>query len=225
MLVKKNLVISICKKFLVLFLLAVLIILSTRNSTNAFYELGDSSLCVDVTLADEFNTLYSVRTTELEVSDGSQFTQYYDDFDFDDVYGGEYDLDTLYSQGYTTMVVEITMDIKEVNDGYQHIYFYNGTSSNAVLLRSIKFEHFPGSNNTTYKTYTFYVEIDLASVTDNVFYVRYSASGWFTDYWKNKNVKIQVGWSTETVKASVGYGLAWGDEAHTYYTITPWPSV
>jgi hypothetical protein len=199
--------------------------LGTNLHADAFYELGSSSLCVNITLADDFDTLYSVRTTELEVTDDSQFTQYYDDINFDYIYDGDYDLDALYAQGYRTMVIEITMDIREVNDGYQHIFIYNGTYSNSVLLRSIKFEHYPGTNNTTYKTYTFYIEIDLASVTDNVFYIRYGASGLFSDTWRNKNAKVQVGWSTETIKASLAYSLEWADETHTSYTITPWPSV
>lgn len=214
---------SFSKRFLVLFLVGICVLFGYTKSTFAFYELGseNSSLCVDITKADDFYTLYSVRTTELTVTDSSQFSQTYDGVNFNSIYGGDYDLDTLYSQGYRTMVVEITMDIKEDKDGYQHIYFYDDTSTTS-LLRSIKFEHFPGSKNTIYKTYTFYVEIDMASVTDNDFFIRYSASGMFSDNWKNKNVKIQVGWSEETVKAAQAYSLV---SVVGGYIATQWPNV
>lgn len=129
-------------------------------------------------------------------------------------------LETLKKYGYNKIEITITMDVKEVYDGYQHCCLYSDSyvgvdKSNKSLmgiiykymlgqqeqvddpyfLASNKFEHGAGECNTNWETYnmTFVVDINdlLAS---NTIYVRYSASGMLTGFgintWQNKNIQF-----------------------------------
>lgn len=88
-----------------------LLTLSLCNNVFAFKEIGDYG--VDITYAlDSFDT-YKVRTSSNIVTDDSRFSQKYDTIDFKDVYDGKYNIDTLKTEGYYTMAVEITLDVKK----------------------------------------------------------------------------------------------------------------
>ena len=47
----------------------------------------------------------------------------------------------------------------EKNDGYQYVFLYDGTSESSTLLYEQEFEHVPGSQSSTVKTYSFYTII------------------------------------------------------------------
>lgn len=205
-------------------MISLLTVFVSATNVFAFRELGYDNngipRSVDITLAEDFNTLYTVRTVEQTITDSGRFNQIHDSVNFNSVYNGKYNLDDLYDQGYRTMAVEITMDIKEVHDGYQYIFIYDDTSTTSYL-RGAQIEHGPGKKDTEYRTYTFYFEVDINNVRDNDFVIRYGAGGSFSDDWKNKNVKIQVGWSKEIVMTSHIWYLKWINS--TTYQITQLP--
>lgn len=206
---------ELMKKTMLLILvimMSFITIFASSTKVFAFRELGTDSngnpRSVNITLAEDFETLYTVRTVEKTITDSGRFNQIHDSVNFNSVYDGKYNLDNLYNQGYRTMAVEITMDVKEIHDGYQYIYIYDDTSTTSYLSGG-RFEHGPGKKDTQYKTYTFYFEIDINNVRDNDFVIRYGASGAFKDDWVTKNVKVQVGWSKETVITSHVWTLEW----------------
>jgi hypothetical protein len=129
---------------------------------------------------------------EMTITDQSQFNNPCDNIDSGQT------LANYCAQGYITLAVSLTMDIKEVDDGYQEIFFYNSTSSSATnLVTPIEsLEHGGNKKNTTYKTYNFYAEINIYQMTSNRLVIRYGAHGALGDTWKNKHVTMRIGLST-----------------------------
>lgn len=186
-----------------------LLTLSLCNNVFAFKEIGDYG--VDITYAlDSFDT-YKVRTSSNIVTDDSRFSQKYDTIDFKDVYDGKYNIDTLKTEGYYTMAVEITLDVKKIDDGYQYIFIYDDTRSD-TFLTGCQFEC-----GKSYRNMTFYFEVSIFNIKENDFVIRYGASGKFSDDWENKNLNIQVGFSKEAVKTTNIWYIKWLNDNHTKY--------
>ena len=84
--------------------------------------------------------------------------------------------------------IEISFDMWEVDDGYQHIYLYNGNSQ----IWSDTIERGSGINSSSYH-YTNTIYLDLEDYS-NVDYLdlKFSASGWFDDDWKFNNFEMHV---------------------------------
>ena len=93
--------------------------------------------------------------------------------------------------GYTKIAIKISMSVREIDDGYQYIAIYNGSSSSAKQLRSTKFEHGSSKDTSTW-THNFTYNLSLDDLVDSKFYIRYDASGAFSDDWVNKNLNIQI---------------------------------
>lgn len=104
------------------------------------------------------------------------------------------------------------MDMREENDGYQHIYLYRDLESTNPL-NQIKYEYGGIGADKTYRRVTF--NFSSLYLSDFVYenrlslVVRYNASGAFADDWYNKNVVTDVTVSkkilrsTNTVEAPV----------------------
>ena len=120
--------------------------------------------------------------------------------------------------GYTKIKVDISLEVKEVNDGYQYIFFYSDTNcaapenddsladklfgdhldeilgsndgSDPSLIWTKQFEH-GAKKDTAWSVHTFTTYIELGSLNDNL-YVRYGASGNDDDDWINRNVTVTV---------------------------------
>ena len=98
----------------------------------------------------------------------------------------------LKQQGYDKISISFKFDAYEKNDGYQYVFLYDGTSESSTLLYEQEFEHVPGSQSSTVKTYSFYTIIDLDDISTNYIYIRYGASGSGSDTWYNSNLKINI---------------------------------
>lgn len=95
--------------------------------------------------------------------------------------------------GTTSFALIIQMDIREVDDGYQELYIYDGLNSNATQLADhIEFEHGPGKKDTTWYRYTFYTEILPNQIIGNKIYLRFGAHGTLGDKWQYKNITIRA---------------------------------
>ncbi len=112
------------KMFIIICTIFLIILLSIDISPKS--EIDEYKVNLDLAL-DYFNHK-SVRTSEYKITDSGRFKQGYDSIRFNDLYDGQYDLDRLYSDGYRTLVVEIELEMKEVDKGYQHIFVYDDTS-------------------------------------------------------------------------------------------------
>lgn len=85
--------------------------------------------------------------------------------------------------------VELSMNIWEVNDGYQQLYLYAGDTA----IWSKELEHGAGKKNTTPQTYTFNISINISklrNIDELVF--RFSARGVGADTWQFDNFKVDM---------------------------------
>lgn len=121
-----------------------------------------------------------------------------------------YDLEGLKSAGYTKLKINLSLDVREINDGYQYFFFYSDSrctannlyvgaagligidvSNDPSLLFGQQFEHGSGVKDTEWYTHSFEVILNLGDLND-VLYIRYGASGYFADDWQNKNVTVSL---------------------------------
>ncbi len=203
------------KKGFIIFLLTLFLVFILKTNVYAQKEIGDYGVNVDLTF--DYFSAKEVRSAEYKITDSGRFKQSYDIIRFNDLYNGNYDLDDLYSNGYRTLCVEIEMELKEVDKGYQHIFIYDDLTKN-TWLTGAKYSLGGGDKVTTYQRVTFYLELNLANINDNYFVVRYGASGSFDDDWKNRNIKVFVGASKEVQKTQNIWALTWNDTTHMAYT-------
>lgn len=81
------------------------------------------------------------------------------------------------------LVLRFKIRLKEINDGYQHIYFYGGSGSNNKLWETT-IEHGSGVVDTNYKVYEFKIVIPLEKLRNvDRIYIRYDGSGFWDDDW------------------------------------------
>ena len=208
------------KKIICAMALCVAMVLSFFKPAYAFIEVPGCG--VDITLALDSYTQKTIRQAEQSIDDSGRMGNPYDTVDFNILYNGQYNLDDLKNQGYVTIAIEITMEAKEVDDGYQYIFIYDDTQTNTWLAGG-RFEIGPDKKQTSYSEFTFYVELELLNIMDNDFIIRYGASGNFDDDWKNKNVSVQIGFSKEFRQYANVWQLAWDNAEHTQYTCTQLP--
>ena len=89
------------------------------------------------------------------------------------------------------MTLTITLDAKEVNDGYQYIALYDGVSTSAKQFGNQRFEHGSGTTDTNYWSHSFTFTINLSDITNSILCLRFNASGFGSDTWLCKNVRIK----------------------------------
>lgn len=96
-------------------------------------------------------------------------------------------IDYLQEIKITQLVIRFKIRLKEINDGYQHIYFYGGAGSSNKLWETT-IEHGPGVVDKNYELYEFKIVIPLEKLRNvAMIYIRYDGSGfwdddWFTDF-------------------------------------------
>jgi hypothetical protein len=131
-----------------------------------------------------------LRSEEYTITDSGRFKQKYDEFSFYDLYAKKIAIMKLL--GYKKVNIKISMQVREVDDGYQYVFAYNGRGENDTLLKELRFEHTPGKKDTQYRYHDLTLSnIDLSQITDKIV-LRYGASGNFEDTWKNRNLTIQL---------------------------------
>lgn len=101
-----------------------------------------------------------------------------------------YSIAELKARGYKSITFTLTMDVKEVDDGYQYIALYDGTSTSAKEFGYEKFEHGSGKKDTSYWSHSFTFTINLNEIASSSLCIRFNASGNGSDTWNCKNVKI-----------------------------------
>ncbi len=104
----------------------------------------------------------------------------------------------LYVYGFRYMSFKITLDMKEIDAGYQEIMIYN---DNGVLLwKKDNIELSGGLLQTTYSTERYYIyNLPLNPSTPSYIYIRYGAHGNGADDWCAKNLYFDVLFAKTTI--------------------------
>lgn len=152
---------------------------------------------------------YYVRESVATITDSGRKNQKMDkvgaveDFNFTD----------LKRAGYSKLVVSVSADVCEIDDGYQYIFIYASSTCTDNSVSSVmdfydkyvfgetkedpslcymhKFEHGSGFADPSWETVTFEVTLDLSRFSDDI-YLRYGASGKNDDNWQNRNIVVSV---------------------------------
>jgi len=149
---------------------------------------GDESFsCVWVNTILEYDSVS--RKTEYTITDLGRFTNSCDYLELENFTDFNYDF-WYNTARYRKIDIIITMDVREVNDGYQGILIYNGTSTSSTYITGEEFEYGSKSYDDP-KTCTF-SNLNLSSFSTDIICVRYGARGSGADTWKNKNCSITI---------------------------------
>ena len=141
---------------------------------------------------------FSIRSGTLVVTDDSEFDQHCDVADLNTFSYLNYDYFKHY--GFTKMDVFLQMELKEINMGYQHIYFYFSEKADTSYC-FYSYIHELGGNSlvTNYESLTFFTANVPLSTFDNSdpddyakFVARYSASGSLEDDWQNMAIYLCI---------------------------------
>lgn len=153
----------------------------------------------------------TARTSEATITDSGRKNQQMDIVNFK---ANGISLTDWERAGYSSVKIQFSIDLKEVNDGYQYIFFYKdssvsskelsileiydkyvfgeeGSSEDPSLIYMHRYEHGAGEKDTSYETLSFEVVLDIDSFRDDL-YIRYGASGSKEDDWVNKNVRVKI---------------------------------
>ncbi len=97
--------------------------------------------------------------------------------------------------GYTKIDIILSIEMKEIEKGYQDIYLYkNELFNNESLIDSVLNNEHGGSGTPadySYDTFEF-LDIPLSEFENNIFYIAYGAHGDGKDDWIVKNVEISI---------------------------------
>lgn len=186
---------------------------STNNGTSSSTGSGNSSTAnggnssttrPSVTVPDPVVD-FCVRTEPVKITDSGRANQHYDV-----VYLSEkMDVKALAAAGYNTLKVKISLEVKELDDGYQWIFLYSDSScSKKALLDDVvefisgvkvkddpsllcgkRFEHGSGKKDTSWGVHFFEFNIPMEDLTKDL-YIRFGASGKYDDDWQNRNLFI-----------------------------------
>ncbi len=168
-------------KRLLIFVFVLLIIASLSFTMNLKVNALSSN-------ENEQTYLY-VRSTEYTISDSGRFNQ-----PLDRITTSDYNYSPLQMKNnYMYITIKVEINIKEIDDGYQYIFLYNGVESNSTLLGTKEIEHGSGKLNETYQKYSFeFSKIPLSSFATDDIVLRYGASGTNDDNWVNSNLHISI---------------------------------
>ena len=132
------------------------------------------------------------------VTDDSEFDQHCDVANLNSF--AELNYDYFKHYGFTKMDVYLQMEMKEINMGYQHIYFYYSEKQD-TSYRFFEYIDELGGNSlvTNYTPFTYYKLNVPLSTFDNSdpddyakFVARYSASGSLEDDWQNMAIYLCI---------------------------------
>lgn len=126
----------------------------------------------------------SIRLNEYTITDSGRFNQKYDTISVTDL------ITKVGISPYNNVKVYLTIEVNEIKDGYQHIYLYRdlSQSSNSLITEDM-IEHVPGKIGINSTVYTLIFDVKLSDIS-NGYVIRYGASGFQEDTWKNKNLFI-----------------------------------
>ena len=144
----------------------------------------------------------NVRSEAAKITDSGRESQKMDKVLISDYF----DVKAAYSAGYTTLKVTFSFEVREIDDGYQYVFFYANTTckgnnffdklvdefydpEDPSLLYEYRLEHGGTTKNTSWGTHTFSTSLRMSRLNDDL-YIRYGASGKQNDDWQNRNVIV-----------------------------------
>lgn len=147
----------------------------------------------------------TVRTKSAKITDSGRANQ-----KMDRVFLSNYlDVKAANQAGYTKLLVTLTFEVQEIEDGYQYVYLYSDRNCNENSVRdkigddevydsedpSLLYEHrfeYGGEKKVTdWGTHSFSATITMNRLKDDL-YIRYGASGSYDDDWQNRNIVVTV---------------------------------
>ena len=159
---------------------------NTYNFGSTFTCTGTNvTLNVQWTVFSSYNLGTHTRTATYTITDGGQFTNSYDYFGI---------IDYAQASAFNRVKLIIQFTAWEKDDGYQHLYVYNGNSESAKELYHTQFEHGSGHKDQNPADYEFVVEVNIADVYGDGkgICIRYNASGNFSDTWYNNSLTCEI---------------------------------
>lgn len=140
-----------------------------------------------------------IRAEAKKITDSGRFNQTFDTVNFNVFTGVEsrpIDLNVMKQEGYKTISFKIRLNVKEVNDGYQHLLLFTSPAkSNDYFVADLRFEHSRGKKDTNwwvhYESELKFDDIPIDIFT-NEFVIRYTAGGNYEDSWENKDLYVQL---------------------------------
>ncbi len=143
-------------------------------------------------------TISKTRAEEYVITDNGRWTNPFDKFDIEKMFGVS--AKKLKEAGYNEILIKLSIEIKEEDDGYQYIFINNKTTESSDDLISWKIEHYHDKLDSTWWEHTtdgrsnkgngLDCVIDLGYFNNDDIYIRYGASGNGGDTWKNRNLKV-----------------------------------
>lgn len=118
-----------------------------------------------------------------------------DDGVFEIVQYNNIDIQRLLELGYKTVTLSVSLDVKELDDGYQQFWIYSGTTD--TRIKEQEFEHGGSGKDTSWGTHYFSFIFDLNTLLNSnaQFKVQYGARGKDNDDW-------MLGYTNYTIKIS-----------------------
>lgn len=128
-----------------------------------------------------------IRATEYKITDAGRFK--HDKKDNIYISSCGYSYDQLIKLGVKNVALLVKFDAKEIDHGVQYVFLYDGPEKSSKLLGYHEFEHGGSSKKTSYSSHEFIFNISLTDLTSS-YTIRYGASGFGSDDWKNKNLYV-----------------------------------
>lgn len=144
----------------------------------------------------------NVRSETAKITDSGRASQKMDKVLISDYF----DVKAAYSAGYTKLKVTFSFEVKEMDDGYQYVFFYADTTckgnsffdkvvdefydpEDPSLLYEYRLEHGGTTKDTSWGPHSFSTSLKMSRLKDDL-YIRYGASGKQNDDWQNRNVVV-----------------------------------
>ncbi len=122
--------------------------------------------------------------------DKNKDSGYFDKIDLKRLFG--YTTAELTNAFYRYIQIDISLDIFEVNNGYQHVFIYFTDEKYYGEMKEFKDEHGPNILDDYYYKHTYTYKTDLARFNYNMVVIRYDSSGVWPNVWKNKNLNVSI---------------------------------
>lgn len=132
-----------------------------------------------------------IRSLEKKITDDGRFDQIYDTVS---LINQNINFDTLESNDYANVYIDIKFMVREQDDGYQYFFiFKNSQESNDSLIQMTPFEYYPNERKRVYEERFFSLDaIPISEFNASSFVIRWGASGNYEDDWYNYDVYVRV---------------------------------
>ncbi len=163
------------KKIFALFGCFVLFLFLFGNGTKAF--------------ADDESLFVLIREEEKKIIADDPYTKGVDDVvNISSILGKT--TAQLKAEGYNSLHITVRFRGKEIDDGYQEIYLYDGASSNSKKLNTTVFELTPGKKQTSFSSEEECLTCKLDEIKSDMVCIRWGAHGKGNDDWICRSVKV-----------------------------------